>query len=300
LAANVSGPRRYGFGTARDYVIGISAVNDEGEEFKAGGRVVKNVAGYDLCKLLVGSLGTLGIITQATLKLRPLPEEQALVTLACEASALETVLEKVHASRTRPVCLDCFNEPAAREVFRQANLSAPDGPWALVVGFEGNAEAVQWQVQQVVRELAGCGSLEARIGFTAGPLWQALAECSLWSGAPISFKASLLPSALASFSGQAALLAESCCLAAHAGNGIVYGHFPGERSHAEIASALAAWRQLARLSKGHVVVTRCPPAWKTALGVWDPALPEAWLMREVKNRFDPCRVFNPGRFVDGI
>src|SRR5262249_36487295 len=68
LAVNVSGPRRYGFGTLRDYVIGLSAVNDDGQEIKAGGRVVKNVAGYDLCKLFVGSLGTLGIITQVTLK----------------------------------------------------------------------------------------------------------------------------------------------------------------------------------------------------------------------------------------
>ena len=63
LAANVSGPRRYGYGTLRDYVIGISTVNDEGQEIKAGGRVVKNVAGYDLCKLHVGALGTLGVIT---------------------------------------------------------------------------------------------------------------------------------------------------------------------------------------------------------------------------------------------
>ena len=63
LAVNVSGPRRYGFGTLRDYVIGISTVNDEGQEVKAGGRVVKNVAGYDLCKLHIGALGTLGIIT---------------------------------------------------------------------------------------------------------------------------------------------------------------------------------------------------------------------------------------------
>ena len=68
LACNTSGPRRFGYGTLRDYVIGITALNDEGREFKAGGRVVKNVAGYDLCKLLVGSLGTLGIITQVTLK----------------------------------------------------------------------------------------------------------------------------------------------------------------------------------------------------------------------------------------
>src|SRR5262249_22812669 len=81
LAANVSGPRRYGFGTLRDYVIGISVVNDEGQEVKAGGRVVKNVAGYDLCKLYVGSLGTLGIITQVTLKLRPQPMAQTLILL---------------------------------------------------------------------------------------------------------------------------------------------------------------------------------------------------------------------------
>src|SRR5207253_9213768 len=77
LATNASGPRRLGFGTLRDYVIGMTVVNDEGQEVKAGGRVVKNVAGYDLCKLHVGALGTLGVISQATLKLRPRPEEHA-------------------------------------------------------------------------------------------------------------------------------------------------------------------------------------------------------------------------------
>src|SRR5262249_27759773 len=74
LALDVSGPRRLGAGTARDYVIGITTVNDEGQQTKAGGRVVKNVAGYDLCKLHVGAMGTLGIITQVTLKVRPRPE----------------------------------------------------------------------------------------------------------------------------------------------------------------------------------------------------------------------------------
>src|SRR6516225_899053 len=83
LAVNASGPRRYGSGTLRDYVIGISTVNDEGHEVKAGGRVVKNVAGYDMCKLHIGALGTLGIITQVTLKVRPRPEAQALLTLGC-------------------------------------------------------------------------------------------------------------------------------------------------------------------------------------------------------------------------
>src|SRR5438874_8668927 len=93
LAANVSGCRRYGFGTLRDYLIGISVVNDEGQEVKAGGRVVKNVAGYDLCKLYIGSLGTLGIITQVTLKLKPRPEEEAFVLVGCGHEMVEGLLE---------------------------------------------------------------------------------------------------------------------------------------------------------------------------------------------------------------
>src|SRR2546421_208053 len=83
---------RYGFGTLRDYVIGISFTDDEGHEVKAGGRVVKNVAGYDLCKLHIGALGTLGIITQVTLKLRPQPEESRLVKVRCRADELPQLL----------------------------------------------------------------------------------------------------------------------------------------------------------------------------------------------------------------
>src|SRR6266852_1093812 len=105
IATNTSGPRRYGFGTLRDYVIGISVINDEGQETKAGGRVVKNVAGYDLCKLHVGALGTLGVISQVTLKLKPLPEEKALVYFACDADAVPPLLNLLHRSRTRPVCV---------------------------------------------------------------------------------------------------------------------------------------------------------------------------------------------------
>ena len=81
LATNTSGPRRFGWGTLRDYVIGISILNDEGVETKAGGRVVKNVAGYDFCKLHTGALGTLGVISQVTLKVKPNPEASAFILL---------------------------------------------------------------------------------------------------------------------------------------------------------------------------------------------------------------------------
>ena len=147
LAANVSGPRRYGCGTLRDYLIGVSFVNDEGNEIKSGGRVVKNVAGYDMCKLLVGSLGTLGIITQATLKLRPHAEAQALVRLDVALEKVDELLELVHRSQTRPVCVDLLNPAAATA----SGLEWARNGWLLVVGFEDNEQAVAWQVHNAQR-----------------------------------------------------------------------------------------------------------------------------------------------------
>jgi glycolate oxidase FAD binding subunit len=298
VAANVSGSRRYGFGTVRDYVIGISAVNDMGNEFKAGGRVVKNVAGYDLCKLLVGSLGTLGIITQLTLKLRPRTEEQALVILGCDDRGLAAALDQIHNSRTRPVCFDLCNRSAAQAMLGQANVPVPDGDWIAIIGYEGNPDAVNWQVQQLIRESGPSGSLEVLIGFTADPLWHAMAEWALWAGSHLTFKAALLPSVLASFC--QAVNSPNVWLCAHAGNGIVLGHLSEQTTKEVAAEALTAWRRAACAGKGSVVVTRCPAEWKPTLSVWGPPPGGVWLMREVKAQFDPRRLFNPGRFVDGI
>jgi glycolate oxidase FAD binding subunit len=100
IATNWNGPRRYGEGTIRDYVIGISAVDGRGQPFKGGGRVVKNVAGYDFCKLLTGSLGTLGVITQVTLRLKPIPEQTALVACVLPSTqAAESALAALVKSR---------------------------------------------------------------------------------------------------------------------------------------------------------------------------------------------------------
>ena len=297
LAANTSGPRRYGFGTLRDYVIGISAVNDAGHEFKAGGRVVKNVAGYDLCKLLVGSLGTLGIITQVTLKLRPVVDEQAILCLTSESADLAALLTTLHGSRTRPVSIDLLNQAAAATVFAQAGLTAPDGPWIALVSYEGNADAVSWQVQQLIKEVGVARPITARVGFTVQPLLDALVEFAAWPVAGTAFKANVLPGAVASFCQSAD---PGFALCAHAGNGIVHGAWPGDLTKEQAANMLSAWREHARKGQGSVIVTRCPSPWKTALSVWGPAPGDAWLMREVKAKFDPKRIFNPGRFVDGI
>ncbi len=328
LAANVSGARRFGCGTLRDYVIGLSAVNDEGQEFKSGGRVVKNVAGYDICKLMVGSLGTLGVITQVTLKLRPLPEEQALVRFGCSGDKLGACLNRLHESRTRPVCLEVFNRasapppPAPHPPRGEGKWSTGDD-WTIFVGYEGNAEAVQWQVQQLIKETGGDFSLEANLGHTALPTWQGLTD---WGVAPLAdtvFKASVLPSATADFLILAAKQSDCVLLRAHAGNGVVWGRWPageivggtlrvpsagdGTRSVpttllspagltcAEAAAMLSGWRE-----RGTVVVQRCPHEWKSKLSVWGPARGDWTLMSEVKKQFDPRDVFNPGRLFSAI
>jgi len=298
LAANVSGSRRYGYGTLRDYLLGFSAVNDAGEEIKAGGRVVKNVAGYDLCKLFIGSLGTLGIITQATLKLRPVPEEQALVCLACRPEQLDDLLEQLRTSRTRPMCIDLLNEQGTRWLHEQVGANGPDGLWTVVVGFDGNEQAVKWQVQQLVVEMRSRYSLEAYVNSATYRFWQALAELPVAADErTFSFKANLLPSGTAAFCRQA-----NCAdltLRAHAGNGIVVGHFAGMTLERAIA-VVADLRQHARKYQGSVIVLRCPPAWKDTLSVWGPPPANAWLMRDVKKALDPKGRFNPGRFIDGI
>lgn len=299
LAANVSGPRRLGYGTLRDYVIGIAAVNDAGNEFKAGGRVVKNVAGYDLCKLLVGSLGTLGVITQATLKLRPLAEEQALIGVSIEAEHVARLLTRLHESRTRPVCADLLSRSAAEVVFAQAGLPAPRAAWEVLVGYEGNAEAVKWQVQQLVKELCPGCPIEARIGFTARALWQALVEWAHWSEANFTLRASLLPHAVADFCRAADAEPDRPLLRAHAGSGIVTGHWRAGLAPERAAALRAAWHARAAAGQGAVVVPRCPPAWKDTIAVWDVPRDRA-LMHAVKARFDPRDLFNPGRFLDGI
>src|SRR5579885_3294981 len=287
LAVSASGPRRYGFGTLRDYVIGISAVNDEGHEIKAGGRVVKNVAGYDLCKLFIGSLGTPGVITRVTLKVRPRPEAQAMLVGGCPAVALADLLERLHTSATRPVCIDVRGPAEA------------DADFQVFVGFEENRQAVDWQVKQIQQELRPGYSLLVRRDADAEQDFRRLTDATLNSACALSFKANLLPSAVAGFLRKAREIVAGP-LQAHAGNGIVIGHVGGDLTAERAAAMLASLQEPAAAAQGNVIVLRCPPEWKRSLPVWGAPRGDLRLMRAVKDKLDPRRLFNPGRFVDGI
>ena len=298
----MSGPRRYGFGTLRDYVIGITVVNDEGQEVKAGGRVVKNVAGYDLCKLYIGSLGTLGIITQVTLKLKPRPEEQALILVRCDRDRLESLPDAVHRSRSRPVCVDLLNHTAVQYINQQITVSLPEAPWVLAIGFEDNRDAVLWQSQQILTELSSGGfrEVETRTGSAAEPLWGALTEFLRCPEARLTFKANVLPHTVAALCGLADTLPQRLMLQAHAGNGIVIGHVGNDLTVEQAQTMLNVVQNSAVASQGNTLVWHCPAAWKSVLPVWGAPRSDIWLMRAIKEKLDPQRRFNPGRFIDGL
>jgi glycolate oxidase FAD binding subunit len=300
IATNTSGSRRLGSGTLRDYLIGISTINDEGQETKAGGRVVKNVAGYDLCKLHTGALGTLGIISQVTLKVRPCPEAQALVTFGCESS-LEKLLDDLHASRTRPMCVDLVNAPVARLLRTRSGVLLPERPWIVIVGFEDSEHAVNWQIQQLLRELttAGIHGGEALAGAATEPLWQALTELTAQEQGTLALKASVLSGRVAPFVESAARqwTAGEVLIHAHAGSGVVRLQLMGEGSMGDVQRYLAV---LGQEAPSRLIVQRCPPAWKRTLPVWGVPGNDVALMQKVKQAIDPRRLFNPGRFVAGI
>jgi glycolate oxidase FAD binding subunit len=293
-ATNASGSRRFGLGTMRDYVIGVTAVDASGRMFKAGGRVVKNVAGYDLCKMLVGSLGTLAVMTQLTLKLRPLPESSVLLwTTFDRLGTTDEVLERLSRSAARPVALDVFDAGAAAAIAAEAVLELPSHRPVLCIGVEGTARETGWQVETMKGEIAPFGPHEVVpvADSDATKLWYALAEFQVPSDDPLTFKANLLPSRTIEFVQEAERL--GCAVQAHAASGIVAGHLPDTMTTAAAAqTALAGLRSLARKCRGNLVVIQCDDGWKGELPLFGDPEPAWPLMRKLKRELDPRNLLN--------
>jgi glycolate oxidase FAD binding subunit len=297
IATNFSGPRRYGWGTLRDYVIGISAVDGRGVPFKGGGRVVKNVAGYDFCKLLTGSLGTLGVITQVTLKVRPVPEAAAfLYQDLANIAAAEQALAALVTSQTTPAAIELLAGPAWRDDLAFSPLAA--GCVArLVVGLEGTAEEVAWMERQLTAEWREQGARAQRVEpqQIAG-LWRRLAEFPAQPGTLV-IKANVQPSAVTWFLTLLSEVDSQCSAQAHAGNGIIAARL--NLPAGEIAKTLIRRLQpAAHAAGGNVVVLSYPDGMElTRQAIWGGALDSAAVMRAVKEQFDPKGLLNPGRFV---
>jgi glycolate oxidase FAD binding subunit len=299
VATATSGPRRYGYGTLRDYVIGISAVDGRGKLFKAGGRVVKNVAGYDFCKLLVGSLGTLGVISQVTLKIRPLPACSAF--LVCDFGELDTaerLLAGIVNSATTPAAVEVLFGPQWREHESLGVLTA-GSIGRLAVGLEGSAAEVNWMLARLAEEWRALGVTAPRalVDDGAAALWRDLREFPAAPGAPLVLKASLLPSHSLRFIELALALDPQASLLAHAGNGIVIARFSKFEPDDVSRKLIGRLQPAAQLDGGGAVALSSTLVGLTRQAVWGNVTPATEWMNKVKRQFDPRNLLNPGRFV---
>ena len=297
IAANAAGPRRHLYGTMRDLLIGVTVVTADGTVVHGGGKVVKNVAGYDLPKLFVGSYGTLGVVVSATFKLRPLPEDERLVAVTFDR------LKDCGAAVRAVLAGDLI--PTAIEIL-DAAAGAPlglDGV-SLVVGFDGLRE----QVEAQARALAGmAASLGGRGTTTLAPeAWAKLAAPArdAFASPAAVMSLSVLPTAVSDLMEQGMEAARrrglASAWAAHAGVGAVTAALAAEREASTVAAVLAEWRAMARAGGGHATLMWAPLAVKSEVPVWDDAGPAGRIMQRIKAQLDPNNVLNPGRFVAGI
>ena len=267
LATNASGPQRVLVGTARDLLIGITVVRADGVVAKAGGRVVKNVAGYDLGKLLIGSYGTLAVITEAVFRLHPLPDiERWVVAPVDDPDRAHALSQAVVHSQAVPWAVE-VDIPAS-------------GPGTLAVQLGGKAEGVEDRADTVRRLLGDA----ATVADEAPPGWGA------YPPGPVLLKLTCALSGLRDV--LSAAREAGLHVRGSAGAGVVH-------AAAGDAGALDALRAVCSRHGGAVVVVDAPAEVKEAVDVWGP-VPALDLMRRVKDQFDPERRLAPGRFVGGI
>jgi glycolate oxidase FAD binding subunit len=298
VATNWSGPRRYGHGTIRDYVIGIHAVDGRGISFKGGGRVVKNVAGYDFCKLLTGSLGTLAVITQLALKVKPKAESAAAVVGECaDLAIVESALSRIAMLETPPVAIDVLigegwtTESAVRN--------------KLVIRLEGTEQETKWLTDEVERAFAaaGCTAAQALSKSQADALWNRQIEFSdrgladADDNSPMVMKIAVPPSAVIEMTRSLLAVDATCAIQAHAGNGIVMARFREFRHEHISKSLIAKLRPAAVRFGGSLVVVRSKLEGLTPHLVWGGRTEGTVLLEQIKRQFDPRNILNPGRFA---
>jgi glycolate oxidase FAD binding subunit len=299
VATNWNGPRRFGYGTVRDYMIGIHAVDGRGVAFKGGGRVVKNVAGYDFCKLLCGSLGTLGVITQLAFKVKPIAEVTATIAAECrDLASADAMLDRLSQLSAPLVAVDLL-------VGNGWKVGAEKGGFALCVRVEGTESEVAWIVEQVQYEL--WNGAAAIVRHMEAPeekaLWQQQLEFSdrgptdAPDGSPLVLKIAVPPGATIVMVAGILEADPDCTIQAHAGNGIVIARF-ARFTHADLNNVLVSkLRPAAVKLGGSAVVVSSSLEGLTPHLAWGGRTEAMTLIERIKNKFDPHNILNPGRFV---
>ncbi len=290
IATALAGPRRYGLGTLRDLLIGISVAHPTGAVSKAGGMVVKNVSGFDLMRLYHGSLGTLAVIVSANFKVMPLPRFESTIQASyATLSGALAAADRVRGSRVRPAALE---------------VAQTDGRWLLAARIEGREETVRL----LARECSDLLAAEATT-LDAGD------SAAWWAGyikeeslarheRGVTVRLGTVSKRLGEVLTRATELATEHELPLEAihvspGLGAALLKIGGEADEATVAR-FHQWRESLLGLTDYLTVMRAPVEFKRGIDVWGKPPATLDVMRALKQEFDPTRVLNPGRFAGGI
>jgi glycolate oxidase FAD binding subunit len=282
LATNDSGSLRTRFGSLRDLIIGITLALPNGTLAKSGGKVVKNVAGYDLPKLATGSLGTLGIITEAIFRLHPIPREGRSLTFSMlDTAAMNLLILAILDSKLVPTGLQV--------------RAGSSSPMQIDLRFEGTATGCDAQCEQVLHMTTVRSEPAKNVWSAAASLWTTSAEV-------VICKFSVLPADLATLLEKIKQLTDSAHLAwSLVAQAIGVGFLRLESADAAILLPLLQnLREALESHGGSLCPLRAPLDLKRKIGVWGSPGDALQLMRNIKQQFDPTGTLNPGRFIGGI
>jgi glycolate oxidase FAD binding subunit len=296
LAANLSGPRRIKAGAARDHFLGVSAVSGRGETFKSGGRVVKNVTGYDLCKLLAGSWGTLAVMTDVTIKTLPRAEtEETILVLDLDDKTAGKAMTAAMSSFADVSAAAHLPAPVAARV---ADTAASGAVTALRL--EGVAPSVVHRKGLLEKLLAPFGDLGALHVAASRDFWRALRELAPFAAAGLSgerhvWRISTVPARGPDIGAVLAERAQAEVLYDWAGGLVWVAVPPADDAGAGLVRATVA------AVGGHATLIRAPTSVRAAVDVFTPEIgPAAALTKRLKESFDPHGVLNAGRMWAGV
>jgi glycolate oxidase FAD binding subunit len=294
VSSGLTGPRRLRYGAPRDVLIGVTVVRADGTAAKSGGKVVKNVAGYDLGKLLAGSWGTLGLITEATFRLHPLPAARAFVIASFTGP--EAAAGAIAAAANSPLIA------SAVEVSRPT----AGGPFGVGVLLEGSADGVTSRAERMAGLLGESAPSPVSASVSARPpdWWPGSPEPGDGTLIQVSFWVSALGGVLDAVDTASRAAGAAPAVSGPAGAGVVHLALGPDTAPDAAARLVGALRGTLARARGSVVVLAAPAAVRAALnsgyGGMAGTVPSLRLMRAVKDQFDPDTRMSPNRFPEGI
>ncbi|MEC1520494.1 FAD-binding oxidoreductase [Neobacillus niacini] len=303
VSANDSGPKRLGYGSARDNVIGLRMVYPDGTLIRSGGKVVKNVAGYDMNKLFIGAMGTLGVVSQVTVKLRPIAQYESILFVSFSERSVEEIrafASKVLDSMIEPISLELLNPSLAGKL---TNINQ----YTMLISFEDVKSSVQYQenvIKSIVPEKTTLRSLSQN---EATSFWDDFYHHQPNGIANITTTQAVLKIGVVNLDAikilqEAELIADACHVSIEAHGGLATGicHLTIRGAAEDIVSVIRHIRKSAKKHGGYAVVKHLPFSLRKEMNVWGEKTAAHFLYEGIKQKIDTNEILNKNRYVGGI